>query len=213
MSNALSHLKTSELDEKRCVLKSLMHPFTGLKPLTNSYIFSQHFVTSPRYNINLDRYSKVVSKIHALEAVGDGVITRLPHPSFSRALFSLHPPPAPPDSSSLRLHEAGLKLAAVAQRYMMALPPRSACPPPQPPLPIIGPSLRLMLNQASSAKKPNAQAVAKLKKSLDAAQEAVAQLTQEQVLADTDVQKVKLRHHSSRTLVQNTTDFSFRPSC
>jgi hypothetical protein len=70
-----------------------------------------------------------------------------------------------------------------------------------------------MLNQASSAKKPNAQAVAKLKKSLDAAQEAVAQLTQEQVLADTDVQKVILRLQSSRSLVQNTTDFSFRPSC
>jgi len=117
MSNALSHLKTSEVDEKR-------------------------------YNINLDRYSKVVSRIHALEAVGDGVITKL--------------------------HEAGLKLASVAQRYL----------------------------QASSVKKPDAKAVAKLKKSLDAAQEAVAKLTQEQVLADTDVQKAKLLMDKYQPLIE-----------
>jgi len=80
-----------------------------------------------RYNINLNRYSKVVSRIHRLEAVGDGVITRL--------------------------HEAGLKLAAVASRYI----------------------------QASSAKTKNPKTIASLKKSLDAAQEAVAKLTQEQV--------------------------------
>jgi hypothetical protein len=95
MSSALSHLKTSELDEKRCVLKSLMHPFTGLKPLTNAFIFPQHFVTSLRYNINLDRYSKVVSKIHALEAVGDGVITRLPLPLYLAVSFRCIPRPLP----------------------------------------------------------------------------------------------------------------------
>jgi hypothetical protein len=117
MGNALDHLKTSEMDEKR-------------------------------YNINLDKYSKVVSRIHELEAVGDGVITKL--------------------------HEAGLNLAAVAQRYMAA----------------------------SSAKKPDAKAVAKLKASLDAAQEAVAKLTQEQVLADTDVQKAKLLMDKYQPLIE-----------
>ena len=98
----------------------------------------QSEVDEKRYNINLNRYSKVVSKIHALEAVGDGVITRL--------------------------HEAGLKLAAVASRYI----------------------------QVSSAKPVNAKTLASVKKSLDAAQESVAKLTQEQVLADTDVQRAKL---------------------
>jgi len=117
MGNALEHLKTSEVDEKR-------------------------------YNINLDKYSKVVQRIHALEAVGDGVITKL--------------------------HEAGLKLASVAQRYLVA----------------------------SSAKKPDAKAVAKLKQSLDAAQEAVAKLTQEQVLADTDVQKAKLLMDKYQPLIE-----------
>jgi len=108
----------------------------------------QSEVDQKRYNINLNRYSKVVSKIHALEAVGDGVITRL--------------------------HEAGLKLAAVASRYI----------------------------QVSSAKPVNAKTLASVKKSLDAAQESVAKLTQEQVLADTDVQRAKLLMDKYQPLIE-----------
>ena len=72
-----------------------------------------------RYNINLDRYSKVVSRIHALEAVGDGVITKSDTFLISYHTFLISYPLLPPSPSS-RLHEAGLKLASVAQRYLQA---------------------------------------------------------------------------------------------
>jgi hypothetical protein len=92
----------------------------------------------------------------------------------------------------LRLHEAGLKLADIAQRYMQVTDHK--------------PSYILITIhqplQASSVKKPDAAAVAKLKQSPDAAQEAVAKLTQEQVLADTDVQKAKLLMDKYQPLIE-----------